>query len=185
MALNLLFLDLETTGLDPEKCQIIECAAVIVRPGHVNPEAEVVDALIIHEEVNLHWEPYAHEMHVKSGLLDAWRTLGRVSCGGVENALLEAVGTCPPFSVLLAGNSIHFDRSFIKVHMPRLHAALHHRHMDVSCIMNFFEDAAQILRTPATAHRAMADVEASMAAYDRLHAWTRSRATPDAPNGGA
>lgn len=180
--MNLLFLDLETTGLNPGKCQILECAAVLVRPGHVNPCADVVNSFIDHRESELVWEPVAFEMHAKSGLLDEWRTRGREAQDFVESQILEALGTCPEKSVRIAGNSIHFDRGFLKVYMPRLDAALHHRNRDVSCLMEFFEEHAALPRTPAKDHRAMPDVRSSMAAYDRLVEWTRCRAVPDAPN---
>ncbi len=173
MTLNLLFVDLETTGLDPSKCHILECAAVLVSG---RADCAVIDSLVdveIDPGMAMHWESVAKEMHEKNGLLAAWGTGPRLTLQQVEDALLKALEPYPKRSVILAGNTIHFDRRFIQRDMPRLDAALHYRHMDVSVLMTFFEECAGMPRTPANAHRAMADVLVSLSAYRRFEKWTR------------
>jgi oligoribonuclease len=82
----------------------------------------------------------------------------------------------------LAGNSIHFDRGFMKVHLPEAEAQLHYRMIDVSTInemaSRFWKPAHDARPKAKLAHRAMPDAEESLG-YARYYAAALSAPTPD------
>ena len=163
--MNYLWLDLETSGLDPEHRNILEVAAVLDVDGKAEL-IEVADSVITYPEEmfgpHYGWDPEAWEMHQKSGLLADMRGPSLV-LGLVERMLCEALDPYPMNTVMLAGNSIHFDRSFIREDMPRLDGLLHYRHMDVSCLTTFLEGAGLLERDKGPKpHRAMPDVQRSI-----------------------
>ena len=169
-----LWLDLETSGLDPVKCGILEVAALIDDESYTlgQPPTGVVNGAIRLPQLehgvppSSIWDQEAYDMHNTNGLLKTLSTGGGERLFDVENRILEALMPYPPKSVMLAGNSIHFDRSFIRVHMPLLDAALHYRHMDVSCLITFFESMGAVKRDSGPKpHRAMPDVQRSIATY--------------------
>jgi oligoribonuclease len=165
--MNLLFLDLETTGLDPEINSIVEVAAILLL-GEDDAEEVLVDALVWDHTERPTWDNVI-DMHRKSGLRAAWDRVVKVHLADAEETILNRIEQFDPRSVVLAGNSPHaVDRPFLQRHMPRLDAALHYRHMDVSCLMGFFEEYAVVPRVQEKAHRAMADVKSSLATYRRL-----------------
>jgi len=172
--MNYLWLDLETTALDPRKGFIIEVAALIDDESYTlgQPPTGVVNGAIRLPQLehgvppSSIWDQEAYDMHNTNGLLKTLSTGGGERLFDVENRILEALMPYPPKSVMLAGNSVHFDRSFLRVHMPLLDAALHYRHMDVSCLITFFESMGAVKRDSGPKpHRAMPDVQRSIATY--------------------
>ncbi len=136
---NLIWIDLEMTGLDPNTCQILEAALIVT-----TDQLEVVEessSFLIHQskEVLGAMSPEVKELHATSGLLTRLET-ATMSVEQVEEELLNLVqkhasrGMSP-----LCGNSIHADRGFIKKYMPRLNAFLHYRHIDVSTIKELYK----------------------------------------------
>jgi oligoribonuclease len=215
----LLWLDLETTGLNHDEGRILEVAAVLDAPAsfvsevmiefressrfmlgrHPRAQTTIVDKVIMQDEPvdALPWEPVAREMHQKSGLYDALVTTkpdadDALAVGGctrlrnVEEALLEILGAFPAKSVMLAGSSVHFDRAWLRVHMPKVDAILSHRHMDASCVGLFIGMVSD--PSPASkriaAHRACEDVWNSIrsfyAAADVAWGWKQGSADMDA-----
>lgn len=181
-----LFLDLETSGLDPNKCSILEAAAIIRDPEWtLGPTpAPVLNAVVRYTSRQMdaiHWDPEAYVMHCTAGpngpLLD--QRVGMLLSKGpelllaeMEDILLGVISPYPERTVILAGNTISLDMSFLKVHMPRLAAALHYRLMDVSVLVNFFEDVLGVPRVKQTAHRALPDVMNSLRLYEMYAANT-------------
>jgi oligoribonuclease len=170
---TLLWLDFETTGLDPRNCGIIEAAALLDEGKGFAPC--VLDSLVA-PLAGANWESFAQQMHRDSGLLGvlAAPEAQPMSTPEAEDVLLGVLGRFAPRSVMLAGNSIHFDRSFINQQMPRLDRELHYRHMDVSCLTTFFEGLGMLERTKADKpHRARHDVEHSFQTFYRYTAMLR------------
>ena len=161
----LVWLDLEMTGLDPERDAILEIGMVLTGPDLV-PRAEYEAVVWQPESVLDRMEPVVREMHTKNGLLPRIRA-SRVS---LRTAELEAVrllaAHVPPGVGVLAGSSIHTDRRFLERHMPMLDRFLHYRMVDVSSIKvlvrAWYPQAPERPRTPRE-HTAMADVRASLA----------------------
>lgn len=179
----LLWIDLETTGLDPDKGCILEVCAVLDAPAasmtlpareiasmhslgrEPRRQVQVLDRVIIHDDPDaLPWEPVAREMHSESGLLEALEHVdlesGRyLALPDVEAMLVAAIAPCPHAKVVLAGSSVHFDRAWIRVHMPELDGKLSHRHMDASCIGTWMTMLGDPVLVPKTrGHRASSDV---------------------------
>lgn len=160
-----LVLDLETTGLDPKNDKILELAAIIVDPGTLEERGsfesvtrqENLDLSSMHEAVQ--------KMHTNNGLFDACE-FGGLTINELDEAVVNFVAGAEPRSVVLIGNSIHFDRSFLVQHMPFLARRLSHRMIDVSSFHTVMAkwNAKLCARRSTTAHRAMSDCRESLEA---------------------
>jgi oligoribonuclease len=166
--MNILWLDTETSGLDPDRCALLEVAAVLDVDGKLTP---VFDGVLKHDVEKVYFEQRAYEMHCRNGLMEdlanGWHSL---EVREAESDLMDALEPFRRNSVILGGNSIHFDRGFLRRHMPRLEAMLHYRMMDVTTLHMFFGAAGIKLDKPAIAHRAMADIRQSIDAYYKFQA---------------
>lgn len=164
----LIWVDLEMTGLDPDREVIIEIA-VIVTDGELDQRHEGPELVIAaDEEILGRMHPRVVDMHRRSGLLAAVRAseLGLAAAeaevlGFVADLVPEA-GTAP-----LAGNSVHADRAFLERYMPALAAHLHYRNVDVSTIKElarrWYPEIADAAPSKAGDHRALADIRESIA----------------------
>lgn len=154
------FLDFETTGLDEQVCAPIELAVVVADERLA--ELGSCESLIMPPLAAV-WEPAALEMHARSGLAGLARGYG-ITPGGAEDWLRERLAEFrePGVSLHLAGNSVHFDRRFLKRYFPAVEALLHHRHLDVSSIRMLAEAAGHPPLDGEKPHRAMADVRRSL-----------------------
>lgn len=173
--MRLLWLDLETSGLDPQICQILEvaaCVADLEDPFTTRDAFEAVLRPDLPPPEEIH--PVVLEMHHKSGL---WRDCDKSTTYlvEVENRLIEMSGRTPSSDrenqTTLAGSSISFDLAFIKWHMPRLAEFLHYRVYDVSSILLFCRSLGMPKPPKAEAHRAMADVRESIENARRCVEW--------------
>ena len=131
-ARNLVWIDLEMTGLDPETDRILE-VATIVTDSQLNILAEG-PVIAVHQlpEVLERMGPWCTEHHGSSGLTRRVRE-STIAVEEAERLTLDFVRRwCPENSAPLCGNSIHQDRRFLAKYMPRLNAYLHYRIVDVS-----------------------------------------------------
>ena len=131
---NLVWLDLEMTGLDPKTCTILEIGAIIT-DSELNLVAEGPFIAIHHsEKVLKSMEAWSRYHHKKSGLTDACRA-SKVSLKKAEAEILNYAKTyCYPRSAPLCGNTIWQDRRFLVKYMPKLESYLHYRVIDVSSV---------------------------------------------------
>lgn len=159
------WLDLEMTGLDVERCAIVEIGIVITKADLV-PLAELERVIWQPDEVLGRMEPFVREMHGSSGLLDRIRA-STISLVDAEREALALVSRyCELREGVLAGNSIHVDRRFLARHMPLLEGFLHYRQLDVSSLKLLA--AAWYPELPRfekgeKAHTAIADLRGSLA----------------------
>ena len=162
----LIWMDLEMSGLDPERDRILEIA-VIVTDGRLESLERGPDLVIRQDAVLLDgMDEWNTEHHGASGLTDRVRasTLDEATA---EREILDWLGErCKPGTVPLAGNSVHQDRAFLRRYMPALHDFLHYRNVDVSTIKELLRRwAPGILAAAPTKrgqHRAMGDLEESI-----------------------
>ena len=160
----LVWLDMEMTGLDPGVCVPME-VAVIVTDGQL-VELESAQWLVKTSPEKLEqMEPFVARMHSDNGLTERVRAAGR-PLAEVDQDLVEVVDRhCPLGDAVLAGNSIHQDRRFIRAYFPELEQRLHYRMVDVSSIKEIVDrwygkEAAY--DKPDSQHTALADTRASI-----------------------
>lgn len=170
-----LFLDLETSGFDPQANQILEVAAQITT--HAAPFTAVAT---YHGVLRLRPEelaPHIIDMHSRNGLLSECES-SRLDITEAEDALLammNAYDDDDDHGAILAGCSPHFDRDFLRVHTPRFDRALSHQHHDVSSILRFHRHLG-MPRTPyQSIHRALPDVHDTIDALRASAEWVTAR----------
>ncbi len=129
----LIWLDMEMTGLDPLTCVPLQLA-VVITDSHLE-ELDAGEVTIWQSEETLaSMEPFVRRMHTDNGLLERVRT-SETGVAQAEREIMSIVARwCPYGTGILAGNSIHTDRAFIKAYFPTLHGYLHYRMVDVSSI---------------------------------------------------
>jgi oligoribonuclease len=131
---NLVWMDLEMTGLDPEQDTIIEIATIIT-DGELNIIAEGPN-LVIHQPDHIldAMDEWNTSHHGDSGLTARVKA-STLTMHAAEQQTLDFIKQYVPPSVSpLCGNSIHQDRRFLQPYMPELESYLHYRNIDVSTI---------------------------------------------------
>ncbi|XP_046873998.1 small fragment nuclease isoform X10 [Hypomesus transpacificus] len=134
MSQRMVWVDLEMTGLDIERDQIIEMACIIT-DSDLNILAEGPN-LIINQSSELldRMSDWCKEHHGQSGLTQAVRD-SKVSLLQAEYEFLSFIRQhTPPGHCPLAGNSVHADKKFLDKYMPQFMHHLHYRIIDVSTI---------------------------------------------------
>lgn len=159
---KLLWVDLEMTGLDADEHVIIEVAAEVTDFNFKTLAS--YEALIIHsDDVFARANDWSAEQHKKSGLLDKIKADGRPE-SEVKHELVGFIkaqfGDEP---AILAGNSIHNDRIFIKKWWPEVEALLHYRMLDVTTLKIIMQGKYNYEFEKNDAHRAFDDIQASIA----------------------
>ncbi len=170
----LLWVDLETTGLDPVKDAILEIALLVTdndlhevyAENHVLPfdlEAEVAGGRKV--------DPYVLEMHRKNDLwtacaaalpdLNATDAAAEIFC-----RVLDSVRRfTEPRTTPICGSTVAFDRGFLKVHAPALERHFSHRNLDVSVVgelaARWYPEVWE-KRPRGDAHRALPDIRGSV-----------------------
>ena len=163
---NLVWIDLEMTGLDPDTERIIEIATIVTDVSlEVLAEGPEV-AIGQTAEVLAAMDPWNTAQHGRSGLTE--RVLASTCTAEEAEALtLEFLERyVPPRTSPMCGNSICLDRRFLHRHMPRLESFFHYRSIDVSTLKELCRrwtpDTARGFEKPAT-HRALQDIRGSIA----------------------
>ena len=161
---NLIWIDLEMTGLELERDLIIEIATVITDSGlNIVAEGPVLavhqtdDALAAMDEWNT-------RQHNKSGLVERVQA-SEVSAREAERKTLAFLREYVPEKVSpMCGNSICQDRRFLYRYMPELVAYFHYRNLDVSTIKELVKRWAPEVRAPQkeAAHLALEDIRESI-----------------------
>ena len=159
---KLLWIDLEMTGLDPEKDKILEVAAIATNMSLKNlatyeAVVKVSDKLIKERMVGEFWDKHQES---KNALIEQNKDGKPIK--EVEQELINFIDKNFGKEIYLAGNSIHQDRKFIEREMPELNKRLHYRMLDVSAWKIYFENALGRKFIKPEAHRALSDIEGSI-----------------------
>jgi oligoribonuclease len=131
---NLVWIDMEMTGLQPDSDRIIEIALLIT-----GPQLEILaegPLLVVHQPdaVLEAMDTWNKSTHKKTGLIERVRA-SALSEAEVERRALEFLGEHVPAAASpMCGNSICQDRRFLARWMPRLESHFHYRNLDVSTL---------------------------------------------------
>jgi oligoribonuclease len=162
---NLVWIDCEMSGLDPEKERLLEIAVVITGP-HLQPRIEG-PVLVIHQSAELlgKMDAWNKGTHGKSGLIDKVKA-SSLSEEQAERVLLDFISRYVPKNASpLCGNTISQDRRFLVKYMPKLEAWLHYRNLDVSTLKELAKRWKPEVYNgfkKAQSHTALADVHESI-----------------------
>jgi oligoribonuclease len=162
---NLIWIDLEMTGLEPARDRIIEIAVVVTSPDlAVQIEGPVIAVHQSDEALNA-MDAWNKSTHGKTGLID------RVKASVIDEATAEQTVLAfvrqyvPKRKSPMCGNSICQDRRFLANYMVKLEDFFHYRNLDVSTLKELarrWKPAAMESFKKAQAHTAMADIHESI-----------------------
>ena len=163
----LVWLDMEMTGLEPERERIIEVATILT-DGQLN-EIATGPELVIHQsdEILAAMDDWNKSHHGASGLTERVKgsTVTEAQAEEQTIAFINAHVAAKERPVL-AGNSIHQDRRFIRRYMPALEKRLHYRMVDVSTIKElarrWFPSVISKQKPKKETHRALDDIRESI-----------------------
>ena len=131
---NLVWIDCEMTGLDPQAERLIEIAVIVTGP-HLMPRVEG-PVLVIHqsdEQLNK-MDAWNKGTHGRSGLIDKVKA-STLTESQAEAQILEFLARyVPKGTTPMCGNTISQDRRFLVNYMPKLEAFFHYRNLDVSTL---------------------------------------------------
>jgi oligoribonuclease len=161
----MVWVDMEMTGLDPDKERIIEIAAVVTEPDlTIVAEAPV---LVIHQSDELlqAMDKWNQSTHSKSGLIEKVKA-STLDEGQAQAQLVEFLSQhVPPGKSPLCGNTVSQDRRFMFKYMPGLEAFFHYRTIDVSTIKELarrWQPALLKGFEKHSKHQALADIHESI-----------------------
>ena len=162
---NLVWMDCEMTGLDPEKERLLEIAVIVTGP-HLTPRIEG-PVLVIHQSQEQldKMDAWNKGTHGKSGLIDKVKASTITEVQAEEQILAFLKQFVPKNVSPLCGNTISQDRRFLVRYMPRLEAFLHYRNLDVSTLKELVKrwkpEIAKGLKKHGK-HEALADIYESI-----------------------
>lgn len=164
---KILWVDLEMTGLDPEKDRILEVAAIATdwdfKEIATYEGVVKVGPRLMARRMKIGKDFWDANPEARDGLIAQNLEKGR-SGRTIENELLAFIDAHfdDDTRVILAGNSIHQDRRFIVNEWPRLDKRLHYRMLDVSAWKVVFEGRYKKRFTKPEEHRALGDIRGSI-----------------------
>lgn len=178
---RLLWIDIETTGLDPDKDAVLEAETRItdMQATHVYTDLHlIIDPT---DYYRTHMDREVRAMHTRNRLLEdtrtgfsqeqAWRLLNAQLKHAAKNATLHPTGSSP-----------QFDIRFLTPRIPNLPAYTSHRQLDISSIRAYLQTAnPEALATimdglPRTDHRTTHCLDRDMEQYRRMLVWAAGRA---------
>ena len=131
---NLVWIDMEMTGLQPDSDRIIEIALLVTDPQlALLAEGPV---LVVHQPDSVleAMDTWNKSVHKKSGLIERVRASAMTEAQAESEAMAFLARHVPAASSPMCGNSICQDRRFLARWMPRLEAHFHYRNLDVSTL---------------------------------------------------
>ena len=162
---NLVWLDMEMTGLDPDRDRIIEIA-IVVTDSQLGPLSQA-PVLVVHQAdaVLEAMDDWNKSTHARSGLIDKVKASTLTERAAEDQLLAFLAQHVPAKASPMCGNSICQDRRFLARYMPRLEAHFHYRNLDVSTLKELVkrwkpEIAKGLVKQGK--HEALADIQESI-----------------------
>ena len=162
---NLVWLDCEMTGLDPEVDRVLEIAVIVTGP-QLTPRVEG-PVLVIHQsDAQLDkMDAWNKGTHGKSGLIDKVRASSTTEAEAEQLIIDFLSAYVPKGSSPMCGNTIGQDRRFLVKYLPKLEAFFHYRNVDVSTLKELAKrwkpEVCDSFKK-AQKHTALADVHESI-----------------------
>lgn len=163
---NLIWVDLEMTGLDVTKDHILEIAVVVT-----NKDLEVIGewpSLVIHQPDTVldSMNEWCKKQHGLSGLTQEVKN-SRITLDQAEETVCGFLTDyCAPGQGIVCGNSVWQDKAFIKASMPKLASFFHYKIVDVSSLkelmIRWYPKSPYSDIKKADKHRALADIHESV-----------------------
>lgn len=178
---SLLWVDLGTTGLEPQECDILEIYMLLTdMRGNIWFRQPIIGDVpvfdygaVVQQKDLIHrqheWNPYAYNMHTTNGLISESAGLTARSLHDVRAQVVSSLASLAKHHTMyLAGSSVHFDRSFLKLYWPEMFNHVHYRQLDVTSLeLAMLACDLPVLELPK-AHRAKDDVERSIQIYRQI-----------------
>lgn len=161
---NLVWIDLEMTGLDSETCRIIEIAAIITDKNlEIIAEAEPI-AISQPDEFLDAMDEWCTNTHAKTGLTQRVKE-SKYSIGDAEQKILNFIKDYVDYQKSpMCGNSIWQDRRFMAKYMPKIDDYCHYRVLDVTSVKLLNEYWGKNLKfDKKNTHKALDDIRESIA----------------------
>jgi len=162
---NLVWLDCEMTGLEPETDRIIEIAVIVTGPNLENRTEGPVFAIHQSDTLLSSMDAWNRGTHGKSGLIDRVKA-STVTEEDAQAQIIAFLGQYVPAKAApMCGNSIGQDRRFLVKYMPKLEAFFHYRNLDVSTLKELskrWKPEVQAAFKKQQRHAALADVHESI-----------------------
>ncbi|HEX7812062.1 MAG TPA: oligoribonuclease [Burkholderiales bacterium] len=158
---NLLWIDMEMSGLNPEGDRVLE-VAIVITDSQLNTVAEA-PVRVVHQpdEVLDRMDSWNKSMHKKTGLVDKVKA-SKQNEADVEAEMIAFLAQYIPANTSpMCGNSICQDRRFLAKHMPKLEAFFHYRNLDVSTLKELakrWKPGIMAGLTKQGKHEALADI---------------------------
>ena len=157
---NLIWIDMEMTGLQPDSDRIIEIATLVT-----DPQLNVIatgPVLVVHQpdEVLDAMDSWNKSTHAKTGLIERVRASALAEPEVEREALQFVAAHVPANTSPMCGNSICQDRRFLARWMPRLESHFHYRNLDVSTLKELVRRWKPELKafSKEGKHEALADI---------------------------
>lgn len=168
----MLWVDLEMTGLDPEVHRILEIGAFVTDFSLTQLPGTEFHALVAQpEEILASASDVVKQMDARNGLFAQIRAEGRPETE-VQQAFADFIREhFPDEQAVLAGNSIHQDRRFIRRWWPDADALLHYRMLDVSSFKVYMQGRYGLDFMKQETHRALDDIRESIAELEYYVQW--------------
>jgi oligoribonuclease len=161
---NLVWIDMEMTGLQPDSDRVIEIAMLVT-----DPQLNVLatgPVLVVHQPDSVldSMDSWNKSTHAKSGLIEKVRASTLTEAEAERQALEFLAAHVPASASPMCGNSICQDRRFLARWMPRLEAHFHYRNLDVSTLKELVKRWKPDLKSFAKEgkHEALADILESL-----------------------
>jgi oligoribonuclease len=183
----LAWMDLEMTGLEPDRHVIVEIATLLT-DDDLNLIAEGPD-IVVHADADAlaHMDDFVRSMHEHSGLLAAIQSSeSSLADAGRETLAFLSAHIAEPRTVPLCGNSIGTDRRFLATYLPEVEGFLHYRSIDVSSVKElcrrWYPEILAGAPAKTGAHRALDDIRESITelAYYRSRIFISGATAPEA-----
>jgi oligoribonuclease len=162
---RLIWIDMEMSGLDPDRERVLEIA-VVVTDTELNTVGEA-PVLVLHQSNDLldAMDDWNKSTHGKSGLVDRVKASTLAEAEAEERLLAFLTDLVPPRTSPMCGNSVHQDRRFLARYLPRLEAFFLYRNLDVSTLKELarrWKPQIMVGLTKHGRHEALADVYESI-----------------------